>query len=222
MRSSAILIFGLLCWQSAAGAQTINNNIVPDEGSSDRAAKTGVIGGESSINRSTYAPPTMSERLRMYVVSAFGPQAILRAAAGAGIAQWDNTPKEWKQGSEAYGERFGNVLAEHVIYKTLEAGASAVLHEDDRYFLSTDTGFGKRLKHAVGSAFVTRNPAGEDRFAYARFGAALGSAFISRAWQPPSKNSAGDAAVTFGINMAVDMGWNVFKEFRPKRLGRGF
>ena len=155
-------------------------------------------------------------------MGAFGPGAVLRAAAAGGISQWEDTPKEWKQGSEAYGERLGNSLAEHVIRKTLESGAAAALHEDNRYFASTDTGFWKRTKHAVVSVFEARNEAGREHFAYSRFGAAVSASFISRAWQPPSETHAGDAAVNFGITMAVDMGWNVFKEFRPKRFGGRF
>jgi len=220
MRISTFLIFGLLWWQSAAPAQNFTGNagavVAPDTDS----AKTGVIGGIGPDNPPTYAPLTTSERLRQYVLNAFGPEAILHAAAAAGITQWSDTPKEWKQGSEAYGERFGNYLAEQVIRATLEAGAAVGLHEDNRYFKSTDRGFGKRLKHAVGSVFVARNEVGQEHFAYSRFGAALGSAFISRAWQPRSEDSAGAAAVNFGATMAVDIGWNVFREFCPKRLGR--
>ena len=220
MRLSALLVFGALCWQAAAPAQTINGNpAVGDTGSADRSIKTGVIGGDAVNTQPGFAPLTASERLRMYFVSAFGPEAIVRAAASGAVAQWTDTPKEWRQGSEAFGERVGNSLAEHVIRKTLEAGAAAALHEDNRYFLSTDTGFGKRLKHAVGSAFVARNQVGGEHFAYSRIGSAIGSSFISREWQPPSKNTSGDAAVNFGITMAIDMGWNVFKEFRPKRWG---
>ncbi len=222
MRSLTFLVFGLMCWQTAAPAQTINRYAEPDNGRVVDTAKTGVVGATAATVAPTYSPLTASERWRMYFVSAFGPGAILRATAAAGINQWENTPKEWKQGGEAFGERLGNSLAKHVIRKTLESGAAAALHEDNRYFRSTDTGFWKRTKHAVGSVFVARNMAGQEHFAYSRFGAALGSSFISRAWQPPSETHAGDAAVSFGITMAIDMGWNVFKEFRPARLGRHF
>ena len=222
MRSSAFLLFGLLCWQVAAPAQTINDNVTPDDRRVDEAAKTGVVGADAATNAPSYAPLTASERWRLYFLSAYGPEAILRAAAGGGISQWNGTPKEWKQGSEAFGERVGNSLAKHVIRKTLEAGAAAALHEDNRYFESTDTGFWKRTKHAIGSVFVARNQAGQEHFAYSRFGSAIASSFISREWQPRSENTPGDAAVNFGITMAVDIGWNVFKEFRPKRLGRRF
>jgi len=222
MRSSAFLLFGLLCWQTAVPAQTISDSSAPNDGHVGGAAPTGVVGAEGATNAPTYAPLTASERWRLYFLSAYGPGAMLRAAAAGGISQWNDTPKEWKQGSEALGDRIGNSFAKHIIRKTLESGAAAALHEDNRYFRSTDTGFWKRTKHAVGSVFVARNEAGQEHFAYSRFGAAVASSFISRVWQPPSENTSGDAAVNFGITMAVDMGWNVFKEFGPKRLGRHF
>ena len=220
MRTLTLLISGLLCGQIAAHAQTVNNYTGPDDGRAGTPAKTGVIGAGAIANDATYQPPTASERWRSYFIGAFGPQAILRAAAGAGISQWNDTPKEWRQGGDAYGERFGNHLAEHVMRQTMESGAAAVLHEDNRYFPSTDAGFGSRLKHAIGSVFVARNDAGQEHFAYSRFGSAVGASFISRVWQPPSENKAGDAAANFGLDIGVDVGWNVFREFCPKRLRR--
>jgi hypothetical protein len=219
MRSFGLLVFGLLCWQAAAAAQTINDNGDPDSGRTSETART-LVTTDVPVTISSYAPLTTSERVRQYLVSAYGPEAILRATASAGISQWRDTPKEWKQGREAYGDRFGDALARHVIRKTLESGAAAALHEDNRYFQSTDTGVWKRTRHAIGSVFVARNPAGGEHFAYSRFGGAVAASFISRAWQPPSETTAGDAAVTFGISMAADVGWNVFKEFCPNRWRR--
>jgi hypothetical protein len=167
-----------------------------------------------------YAPMTFSEHARKYILGAVGPGAILRAAAAGGIAQFKETPKEWKTGPEAYGERFGNVYAQHVIREALEFGGSLALHEDNRYFRSTETGFFARTKHAVISAFVTRNPAGREQFAYSRFGGVLGASFISRIWQPRSTDSAGDALTSFGLTMVSDIGWNFFHEFRPRSLAR--
>ena len=222
MRISIFLIFGLLCWQTAAPAQTINDGAPPDDGRTSESAKTGVIGGDATMKYSSYAPLTTSERLRLFVIGSFGPGAILRAAAAGAIMQAENTPKEWQQGSEAYGKRFGTSFGENIIRQSLQTGAGFALHEDDRYFRSTEPGLWKRTKHAVGSVFVARNEAGGERFAYSRIGAAAGASFISRAWQPRSTTTSGDAAVNFGITMVVDMGWNVFKEFRPAWMGRHF
>ena len=62
---------------------------------------------------------------------------------------------------------------------------------------------------------MTRNDVGKQHLAYSRIGAVAGSSFISRIWQPPSTNTSGDAAVSFGLTMETKIGWNVFKEFRP-------
>lgn len=72
----------------------------------------------------------------------------------------------------------------------------------------------------VSAIFVARNEAGSEHFAYSRFGSVLGSSFISRLWQPRSEDTAGDAAVSFGLTMAADMGWNFIKEFCPRKLTR--
>jgi hypothetical protein len=165
---------------------------------------------------------TASERARKYLLGAFGPGAFLRASAAGGIGQASETPKEWGVGAESYGDRVGNAFAKHVIREALEFGGSTALKEDNRYFRSTQSGFFRRSKHVVASIFVARNEAGGEHFAYSRFGSVLGSSFISRLWQPRSEDSSGDAAVSFGLTMVSDLGWNFVKEFGPRRLARRF
>jgi len=169
-----------------------------------------------------FVPMTASERARKYLIGAFGPGAILRAAAAGGFAQANVTPKEWGVGPEAYGDRVGSAFAEHVIREALEYGFSRALHDDNRYFRSTESGFFKRSKHVLASVFVARNDAGGEHFAYSRFGAVLGSSFISRLWQPRTEDGSGDAAVSFGLTMVSDIGWNFFHEFCPRGLTRHF
>ena len=202
-------------WQTVAPCQTVapDSSATADNG-------TGVIGVARVKITQDYAPLTRSERLRVYFQSAFGPMAVLRATASGAIAQAKDTPKEWHQGAEAFGERIGNSFAEHVVRKTIESGAAAALREDNRYIRSTETGVWKRSRHVLASVFTARNEAGGEHFAYSRFGGAVGSSFISRIWQPHSSNTSGDAAVTFGIMMATDLGWNALKEFSPARFRR--
>jgi hypothetical protein len=217
MNRFAMIVLGVMFWQSAVSAQQVSNGTQPGETQQALAPDIGVVGATSQNLAPEYAPLTASERWRQYFQSGFGPLAILRAAAAAGISQWTDTPKEWRGGAEAYGERFGNSFAKHVVRKTLEAGASAALHEDNRYVYSTDTGVWNRTKHVIASVFTARNEAGSEHFAYSRFGGALSASFISRLWQPRSVTTSGGAAVNFGITIATDLGWNAFKEFRPKR-----
>jgi hypothetical protein len=181
----------------------------------DDTSSSAVSATISSPPPREFTPMTRYERLGNYVSGIASYEALVTAAAGAGLAQATNTPKEWGGGAEAYGKRVGNVFAQHVIRETLEYGVSAALHEDNRYFVSRETGFLRRTKYAVMSTFLARHDNGSRSFSFSRIGGAAGSAFISREWQPPSTTSAGDGATAFGFNMASQVGFNVFREFWP-------
>ena len=171
--------------------------------------------GVTSPPPAEFSPMTSHERLGRYVTGLGNPQALFLAAASAGIGQANGTPKEWGGGAEGYGLRIGDAFAKHVIRDTLTYGISATLHEDNRYFVSGETGFFRRTKYAVKSTFLARHDNGNQSFSFSRMGGAAGSAFISRAWQPNSKTTAGDGAVSFGFSMMSDVGFNVFREFWP-------
>jgi hypothetical protein len=171
-------------------------------------------------NRASNAPPkfmpmTPGERFRSYVFRVVGAQPFITAAATAGISQAADTPKEWRGGAEGFGKRVGSAYAQHFIRGTLEYGLSAALHEDNRYFVSGQTGFFRRTKYAVVSTLLARHANGDQSFSFSRIGSAAGAAFISRAWLPRSTTGAGDGAVSFGISMGSDIGFNVFREFWP-------
>jgi hypothetical protein len=162
-----------------------------------------------------FAPMTRGERFRNYLDRVAGPQPFITAVATAGISQAEDTPKEWGGGAEGYGKRIGDAYAQHFIRGTMEYGVSATLHEDNRYFVSGQTGFFRRTKYAVVCTLLARHDNGDQSFSFSRIGSAAGAAFISRAWQPRSTTGAGDGAVSFGISVASDIGFNVFREFWP-------
>jgi hypothetical protein len=169
-----------------------------------------------------FVPMTFSERARYYLLGAFGPGAVARAAAAGAFAQGTVEPREWHEGAAAYGDRVGSAFAQQAVREALEFGGSTVLQEDNRYFRSTESGFFKRTKHVVRSVFLARNDVGSEHFAFSRFGAIVGSSFISRLWLPRSQDGPGDAGVSVGFTVAVDLGWTFVKEFAPSRLTKPF
>ncbi len=181
----------------------------------DESTTTSSASVVSASTPQDFVPMTRSERLRRYLTGLVNAEAVVRAASSAGLRQAENSPKEWGGGAEGYGERFGDAFAQHVIRKTLEYGASAVLHEDNRYFPSGQKGFFHRTGYAVASTFLARHDNGKRYFSFSHLGSAAGSAFISRAWEPRSVTSAGDGAANFGIAIGTDAGYNVFREFWP-------
>jgi hypothetical protein len=165
-----------------------------------------------------YTPLTGSERLHMYGRSLFGPMALFTGAVSAGWGQLNNRPHEWGGGGEAYGWRYGSGYAQRVVRETLIFGSSSLLHQDNRYFRSTDTGVGKRLEHALLSTFTARRDDGSTTFSYSRIGGMFGSSLISRTWQPPSTGSVNSAMENFGTSIGIAAGLNVAREFLPKKF----
>jgi len=150
---------------------------------------------------------TPTERLREAEFSVASPTPILFSAVRAAFG-----PKQ----PEGYGLRFGSVYAENFIAQAIEQGAAYKLHEDNRYWLSGKRNPAYRLGYAVSSALVARRDDGTTRISISAIGGAASAAFISRTWQPRSRTSGADAAVSFGLTMAVRASFNVVREFVPR------
>jgi hypothetical protein len=160
---------------------------------------------------------TESKGLHAYMRSLVSPMALVGSAASAGIGQWRETPKEWKEGDEAYARRFASAYSQHVVTSTLLLAGSSLLHEDNRYVPSGRSGFGDRLGYALTSALTTRHddPDGfsHRRVAVSRLVAFGGAALISRLWQPRSTAHIRNAGISFGATLGVTAGFDVAREF---------
>jgi hypothetical protein len=166
----------------------------------------------------SYKPMTQAERLHYYFRHMFSVESVIRSAAGAGIDQAVNTPHAWGQGGEGYGRRFANGYGDHIVQSTVMYGMSAALHEDNRYFRSGKSGFGPRLKYAIASSFMARHADGSRHVSISRISSYVAAAGISREWQPASTDNFPSAAISFGVSVGVETGFNVGREFLPKIL----
>lgn len=159
--------------------------------------------------------PTAQTRLKEFTDQTMGPYALLRQAATAAWSQGVDSYREWGQGSEGYAERFGNSFAINATHHTLTYGAKTLLHEDNRYFASGETGFLRRMLHATVSPFVTHHDDGSAGFSYSNAFGVVGAGFISRAWAPPSERGADHAFSTMGLCFAEGAAVNAVREFVP-------
>jgi hypothetical protein len=168
---------------------------------------------------SDFRPLTQHERTQIYVKTMINPLGYLKAGFSAGLDQWKDKPEEWEQGASGYGKRFANILGQYTIQRTVTFGLGSLLHEDNRYFNSGKKGFWSRTGYSMASGILARHDDGTRHISISQLGGVAAGAFLSRTWQPPSQNSAGDGAVSFGITMASNMGFGVVKEFLPD-IGR--
>jgi hypothetical protein len=172
-----------------------------------------------TTHASEFRPLTQRERTHLYLKTMVNPLGYLKAGFSAGIDQWRGKPPEWEQGASGYGKRFANIVGQYSIQRTVTFGLASALHEDNRYFNSGKKGLWPRTGYALASGLLSRHDDASLHLSISQVGGVAAGAFLSRFWLPPSQHSAGDAAISFGITMASNMGFGVVKEFLPD-LGR--
>jgi hypothetical protein len=162
----------------------------------------------------TYTPPTQKTKLRNYVFDAFGPYPLVAAAFAAGIGQAYNTPPEWRQGAQGYGERIGSAFGIAAVSTTTFYGLAAALKEDTLYYRCECRGLGPRLGHAVISTLISRR--GEDGHRIFSFPALIapyaGTMTAVYAWYP-GRYSGKDALRMGNYTMLGYVGGNIAMEF---------
>jgi hypothetical protein len=168
---------------------------------------------------SDFQPLTQRERTQIYLKTMVNPLGYVKAGFSAGIDQWKDKPGEWEQGASGYGKRFANIIGQYSIQRTVTFGLGSVLHEDNRYFNSGKRGVWPRVGYSLASGILARHDDGTRHISISQLGGVAAGAFLSRTWQPPSQNSLGDGAVSFGLSMASNVGFGVVKEFLPD-IGR--
>jgi len=163
--------------------------------------------------------PTEKDRADEYMKNLLDPFSFVSAAAGAGIGQWRDKPKEWGEGSRAFAQRYVSGYTQHIVYTTMLFGGASLFREDNRYLASGRSGFGTRLSYALKSTFWARrvNANGEihRHISISKLSALAGAALISRLWQAKSNSSIKSAAISFGVSLGAASGFNVEREFLP-------
>jgi hypothetical protein len=157
-------------------------------------------------------------RLREYRRKLYGARAIGGSAAAAGIGTLRNVPREWGGGAVGFGKRFGSYLGEHAVKETIEMGVAALRHEDLRYHPSNLHGTWPRMEYAIKSTFIvprTNRPG--KTVALGRISGSIGSGLISRIWQPASTAGLGAGFASGGISLGAEVGFNVAREFWPRK-----
>ena len=108
------------------------------------------------------APLTAAQKFHLGLRTLIDPETILGNAAGAGIEQWRNTTdRQFGQGMEGYGKRFGVDYAASVTHVLIgHTLTQSVFHQDPRYFYKGTGSFGSRFLYAIGTAFVAKGDNG--------------------------------------------------------------
>ena len=150
----------------------------------------------------------------------------------AAMSQAENSEPGFGQGWGAYGKRFGTAVADGTIENfTTGAVLPSLLHQDPRFYQSSEGGFGRRSYYAVSRIFITRGDSGRSQFNYSEIvGSALSASISTYTYHPrstyistptnphkfiPSDRTLVNTANVWGSQLGYDTITIVVKEFWP-------
>jgi hypothetical protein len=190
------------------------------------AAQDAAIAQDTTVSSDITVPPDAvaapgmppigwQDKLRFHAVSAYGPSALAGAVAYDGFLQAIDYPREWGQSWPGYSKRVGSTLAYSGIRNLLGFGLDSALHQDPRYYRSTESGMWRRSKHAFHETIFTHKDSGGETLATWRLGSAYGAAFISNEWYPDRVNTVALGFSQGSTQLGFDLLSNLGSEFWP-------
>jgi hypothetical protein len=162
-----------------------------------------------------YEPFTTSEKFKIASEDAYDRGTFALAALFGGQGQLTNSNRSFGQGAAGFGRYFGTAYGDLVIgdYMT-EAVFPTLLHQDPRYFRRGTGSKLSRLGYAMGQIFWTHRDSGGTQFNYSELIGNSAAVAISTAYYRDNRTAA-DAVSKLSLQLGVDIGANILKEFWP-------
>jgi hypothetical protein len=176
----------------------------------------GIMPSYSITNSKDAAPLTARGKFKIFVQNTTDPLMPVGAALVAGIEQATNEFPSFGQGAAGYGKRFGTALADSSIGEFIGTFLfPTIFHEDPRYFREGEGPTGKRLGHALSSAFIRRRDSGRRGFAWSIVLGELAAGAISNAYYPSENRGVGLTFSRAAIGIGLGTVGTIFNEFGP-------
>ena len=209
-----------------AAAQTQDQQPHPQPGpapstNAGKGTPSPAIADQSSTvgDPASSSPLNVKGKLRYFAIETFRPGIYPVAAFYDGLTM-ANPPKayppEWRQGFPAFARNYGDFMASWAAVQGGKFVAASMLHEDPRYFTSTNRNFLARVANAVRYVVIDRSDSGHPRLAVANVAGAFAGGFVGNAYLPdPYANAShGFRRSAFALTGFVTS--NLADEFHPE------
>ena len=170
--------------------------------------------GSAGLPAQVASPPyDLRQQTLDYLKSTFSVGSLAAAVGFGGESALLNGTSEFGRGFECYSNHMEANLARHVIERSLEFGLAAPFRQDETVATSRDQRFRERMKAALYHSFFVAGRNG-DEFAFPRFGAAIGAAWITHEWHP-WRSTRTDPWLDGSKLLSAYVGRSFWHEFRP-------
>jgi hypothetical protein len=170
-------------------------------------------------NPAISGPLNIKGKLRYFAVETFRPGVYPVAAFYDGLTM-ANPPKayppEWRQGFPGFARNYGDFMGSWASVQGGKFVTASILHEDPRYFTSTNKNFFARTFNTVRYAVIDRSDSGHPRLAVANVAGALAGGFVGNAYLPDPYANASHGFSRSALALTGFVTSNLGDEFHPE------
>ncbi len=165
-------------------------------------------------------PLTSRQKFEIAWKTLIDPATLIFVGGAAGVEQAQNHFKEYGQGAEGYGDRFGAGYADTVT-STLIGSAllPSVLKQDPRYFYRGTGSIRSRSLYAIANSIICKGDNGHWQVSYSNILGNLAAGGLSNLYYPSQdRNGAGLTFENAAIGIGATAAANLFQEFLVRKL----
>jgi hypothetical protein len=208
----------------AAQSQTQNQaqnqaaqNAPEDSGAKQTKRILGIVPNFRAVSADEKLPPeTVKEKFMDATEDSFDYSSIFFPLVIAGYNQARDATPQFHQGAAGYARYFWHSAVDQTSENYMvEFIFPTVTHEDSRYYTLGHGGFLKRTGYALSRAVVTRTDSGKEVFNISEVVGAGSAAGLSNLYYPSASRTVGNTMGQWGLDVGIDSGVFVFREFWP-------
>jgi hypothetical protein len=192
-------------------------SVTEDSGGKQTKRILGIVPNFRAVSADEKLPPaTVKEKFMDATQDSFDYSSIFFPAVVAGYNMAKDATPEFHQGGAGFARYFWHSAVDQTSENYMvEFIFPTFTHEDARYYTLGHGGFLKRTGYALSRAVVTRTDSGKEAFNISEVVGAGAAAGISNLYYPSASRTLGNTGSQWGLDVGIDAGVFVFREFWP-------
>ena len=189
------------------------------EDSGDKQTKRilGIVPNFRAVSAGQKLPPeTVKEKFVDATEDSFDYSSIVFPGVIAAYDMARDATPQFHQGGAGYARYFWHSAVDQTSENYLvEFIYPTITREDGRYYTLGHGGFLKRTGYALSRAVITLTNSGKEVFNFSEVVGAGSAAGLSNLYYPPASRTLGNTGSQWGLDVGIDAGVFVFREFWP-------
>ncbi len=176
-----------------------------------------IIPNYRAVSSDSNLPPlTPGGKFKLMVDDSFDYSAFVYTGFVAGLRFAANSYPELGHGMAGYGQYYWRSFVDQAVGDAFTEWLLPVaFKQDPRYFTKGHGSFLNRAGYAASRLVVTRSDKGTEQFNISELAGNLAAAGISNAYYPAKERGLSNTMSNYFVQLALDGGFNVVKEFWP-------